>query len=251
LQDLREAIEDHGGGETAAAPEPEAAPDLPLQILVHDDFGDGNFTRNPGWTVAEGHFSVDSGLGLRSVVAKPPAPVKQSKKAKRKKLVTDVLGSLVGNKKDPEPTSSQPAKPERAEIFIQTSISNAFQMVFEIISREKHGRFSIDLFQGRSRGAGYRLSYMPGGQPALELQRFGSSGVRSIVASNQALSLEDNFRHRVEINHDASGGMTVMIDGKQLLNATDQSFRDAFSGVTIANDGGDYSIREITVSGIR
>ena len=246
-----DAIAEHG----ATAPEPvreaEPAPALPPQKLVHDDFADGNFTRNPGWTVAEGHFSVDSGLGLRSVVAKPPAPVKQSKKAKRKKLVTDVLGSLVGNKKDPEPTSSQPAKPERAEIFIQTSISNAFQMVFEIISREKHGRFSIDLFQGRSRGAGYRLSYMPGGQPALELQRFGSSGVRSIVASNQALSLEDNFRHRVEINHDASGGMTVMIDGKQLLNATDQSFRDAFSGVTIANDGGDYSIREITVSGIR
>ena len=163
-----------------------------------------------------------------------------------------MLGSLLGNKKDePEPTTSQPTKPQRAEIFIQTPISNAFQMVFEIVSRENHGRFSIDLFQGRSRSAGYRLSYMPGGQPSLELQRFGSGGVRTIVASNQALNLEDNFRHRVELNRDASGGMTVSIDGKLLLDAADQSFRDPFSGMTIANDGGDYSLREITVSGLR
>lgn len=105
MQDLREAIEDHGGGETAAAPEPEAAPDLPLQILVHDDFGDGNFTRNPGWTVAEGRFSVDLGLGLRSVVAQAVAAEEKTSKQKRKDLVTDVLGSLLGTKKE-EPAPS-------------------------------------------------------------------------------------------------------------------------------------------------
>ena len=92
---------------------------------------------------------------------------------------------------------------------------------------------------------------MPGGQPSLELQRFGSSGIRTIVANNQALNLEENLRHRVEINRDANGGMSVSIDGAEVLNATDQSFRDAFSGITIANDGGDYSLREITVSGLR
>ncbi len=161
LQDLRDAIVDHSGSAVAAAPEPEAAPELPPQILVHDDFRDGNFTRNPGWTVAEGRFTVDSGLGLRSVVAKPAAPVKQTSKDTTRKLVTDVLDSLLGNKKsEPEPTSSQPVKPQRAEIFIRTPISNAFQVVFEIVSRETHGRFSFDLFQGRSRSAGYRLSYV-------------------------------------------------------------------------------------------
>ena len=119
------------------------------------------------------------------------------------------------------------------------------------MSREKHGSFSLDLYQGRSRGAGYRLAYVPGGQPSLELQRFGSSGVRSIVAHNQALNLEDNFRHRIEINRDTDGGMTVSIDGGRVLSASDRSFRDPFSGITIANDGGDYSIREITVLGDR
>jgi hypothetical protein len=42
--------------------------------------------------------------------------------------------------------------------------------------------------------------------------------------------------------------MVVSIDGAHMFETSDQSFRDAFSGMTIANDGGDYSIREITVS---
>ena len=34
--------------------------------------------------------------------------------------------------------------------------------------------------------------------------------------------------------------MTVSVDGGRVLSATDRSFRDPFSGITIANDGGDY-----------
>ncbi len=105
LRDLRDAIAEHG----ATAPEPvreaEPALALPPQKLVHDDFADGNFTRNPGWTVAEGRFSVDSGLGLRSVVAQAVAAEEKTSKQKRKDLVTDVLGSLLGTKKE-EPAPS-------------------------------------------------------------------------------------------------------------------------------------------------
>ncbi|MEE8172503.1 MAG: hypothetical protein V3T62_06195, partial [Alphaproteobacteria bacterium] len=178
-----------------------------------------------------------------------------SSEERRTKLIVDVLGSLLGSRDAPQESASslpsQPSQPQRAEIFIRAPISNAFRVVFAIVSREKHGRFSLDLFQGRSRGAGYRLAYVPGGQPSLELQRFGSSGVRSIVAHNRALNLEDKFRHRIEFNRDSDGGMTVSVDGGRLLNATDRSFRDAFAGITIANDGGDYSLREITVFGDR
>ena len=75
--------------------------------------------------------------------------------------------------------------------------------------------------------------------------------MRSIFAHNQTFNLEDNFRHRIEINRDTDGGMTVSVDGGRVLSATDRSFRDPFSGITIANHGGDYSIREITVFGDR
>ena len=95
LRDLRNAIAEH----TAAAPKAEPAPTLPSQKLVHDDFGDGNFTRNPAWTVVEGRFTVDSGLGLRSVVAKVAPAAQQTTQQSRTELVTDVLGSLLGSKK--------------------------------------------------------------------------------------------------------------------------------------------------------
>lgn len=251
LQDLRDAIAEHGASTAAVEPEHESALELPPQILLRDDFRDGNFTRNPAWTVAQGRFTVDSGLGLRSVVAAPSAPVKQTSKEKRKKLFTDVLGTLLGNEDNTASTSTQPSQPRRAEIFIRTRISNAFQVVFEIVSREKFGQFSLDLFQGRSRGAGYRLSYAPGASPAVKLQRFGSSGVRTIASHNQTLNLEDKFRHRIEFKRDSGGAMTVSVDGGIILSATDKSFRDAFAGLTFANDGGDYSLREITVSGNR
>ena len=49
LRNWREAIAAH----TLIAPEAESAPALPPQKLVHDDFGDGNFIRNPAWAVVE------------------------------------------------------------------------------------------------------------------------------------------------------------------------------------------------------
>lgn len=42
-----------------------------LVQLMHDDFSDGNFTRNPRWRQAEGEFTVDCGRGLRSVARQP------------------------------------------------------------------------------------------------------------------------------------------------------------------------------------
>ncbi len=42
-----------------------------LVQLMHDDFSDGNFTRNPRWRQAEGEFTVDRGRGLRSVARQP------------------------------------------------------------------------------------------------------------------------------------------------------------------------------------
>jgi len=59
LNDLRQALEDYQGPK--------------LVSLMHDDFGDGNFSSNPRWQEAEGEFTIDGKRGLRSL-AKKPAP---------------------------------------------------------------------------------------------------------------------------------------------------------------------------------
>ena len=148
LRELRDAIVSR----TVAAPEVEPAPALPPQKLVYDYFDYGDFTRNSVWTLVEGRFSVDSGFILRSIVAKVTPVVKKSTKQPWTELVTDVLGSLLGTKK--KIAKPAPNEPECAEKLIQTPITNAFQVVFEIISRENHSRFALGLFQGRSGSAG-------------------------------------------------------------------------------------------------
>ncbi|SVE60061.1 uncharacterized protein METZ01_LOCUS512915 [marine metagenome] len=65
------------------------------------------------------------------------------------------------------------------------------------------------------------------------------SSLRSIVAHNQGLNLEGNFRHRVEFSRDSGVGMKISVDGAVPLSANDVSFRDPFSGWIIANEGGD------------
>jgi len=57
LNDLRQALEDYQG--------PKLVP------LMHDDFGDGNFSRDPRWQEAEGAFTIDGKRGLKSLAKKP------------------------------------------------------------------------------------------------------------------------------------------------------------------------------------
>ncbi len=57
LEQLRQVLEEYQGPK--------------LVQLMHDDFSDGNFTRNPRWRQAEGEFTVDRGRGLRSVARQP------------------------------------------------------------------------------------------------------------------------------------------------------------------------------------
>ncbi len=43
--------------------------------------------------------------------------------------------------------------------------------------------------------------------------------------------------------------MVVKIDGAEIMNVIDRSFRDAFDGVVLVNSGGDYALRSITIDG--
>ncbi len=45
--------------------------------------------------------------------------------------------------------------------------------------------------------------------------------------------------------------MSVSVDGGILVEASDRSFRDPFNGVALINEGGDFTVREITVSGVK
>ena len=108
-------------------------------------------------------------------------------------------------------------------------------------------QFEIDLFQGRGGTAGYRLTYLAGGKPALLLSRFGRRGAVVIGEHDDALSLEDGRSHTLVLARASDGTMTASVDGSALIRVQSNAFDDPFDGVSLVNSGGDYAIRSIAV----
>ncbi|MDA0230533.1 MAG: hypothetical protein O3B21_10130 [Proteobacteria bacterium] len=315
LDDLRQALEDYQGPK--------------LVSLMHDDFGDGNFSRNPLWQEAEGKFTIDGKRGLKSLANKPPpsqadmlSKILKELEAKKadKGRYTLVQSATLANKPyvpvgeeiervqaaikaadGPSPMQGRLAaleeirddsgrftlvqsmilsgKPNipvgeeiertqeviakeqaakaaaqqsgRAELYTRLDISNSFSIQLDLLSSKADGRFEMDVFQGFGRTAGYRLAYNAGASPSFELLRFGSSGSRRLASHNQAIKLEDGYRHLILFSRDESGGMSVSMDGKTLVQASDKSFRDPFNGVALINNGGEFAVREISVMGVQ
>jgi len=213
----------------------------PWQVrLLQDDFRDGNYTANPAWTVSAGQFKVDlrgsSSIGLRSQVALPGT------QASGKDVAAALLGALL----------QQPAATAKyASIFTPVKITNAFAMRFELYSKEKGGRLDLGPYQGSAGNVAYRIAYFPGAQPSLQLLRIGSQGTTVIASHNAALNLEDGALHVIEWTRDRAGAMTVALDGKTLITASDRGIRDPFDGFLMINSGGSYWLRSITIDGVK
>lgn len=260
LQDLRDAIAAHA----------------PRAALIRDDFSDGDFTHAPRWTVAHGDFAVDPRLGLRTVVpvagadaageseggltgiGKSALDAGKSVLDAGKDVVGGVLdagkgvvGGLLGKGEGEEDTAreedAETPAPEPAEIYLSETVGAAFALEIALTTHAaaEGARFEIDLFQGETRGAGYRLTYLPGGDPALALARFGRRGMTALGAHDGAAALDDG--HILGLTRDAEGAMAVSVDGAVLIRAESRTPAGPFDGIALVNGGGDYAIREIAV----
>ena len=232
--------------------------DRPWRVeVLYDDFGDGNFTANPAWTVVSGRFAVEWGHGLRTVIqARPqaaPPPKSQPKQIEPKDLPAMLLrGFLQQQQPRQQPQAAQPAQPaqaDKAEIFAPRKLTNAFSIRLEISSRVGEGRVEFGPYRGAARVAGYRLVYLPGARPSLQLVRASQWGSGIIDAYGETLALEDGKNHVVDWKRGEDGFMTVSVDGKQVIAVTDRGFAEPFDGFVLRNGGGDYGLRRILING--
>lgn len=235
LQDLRDLAARY-----AAAAGPAPAPAAVVVRLLTDTFADGNYTANPVWKVSAGQFRVETSgnySGLRSTVAAPSASTASGS------LAGAILGTIL------QQQGSAAGGDKYASIYTPVKISNAFTLKLDLASKFTGGRLDFGPYQGASGTYAYRIAYFPGRKPGLQLLKVTPQGATVIGAYDGTLWLEDKRRHALEWKRDSAGAMTVSVDGKTLISATDASLKDPFTGFLVINSGGDYAIPSIAIDG--
>ncbi|MDA0305438.1 MAG: hypothetical protein O3B76_04025 [Proteobacteria bacterium] len=219
--------------------------------LLSDDFGDGDFTHNPVWTVAQGKYWVEKGWGLRSTVKKQATQEPQRRSGKD--AAAAIFGQILQQAIDPDGKSgsggSTSSAGTPAAIRTAVPISNAFKLEMEFSSwvapGAVPGRLEIAVYQNT---ADYILAYQPGG--AFELVRASPRGA-NVIDSRTGPSLENKKTHHLVWTRQTDGQMRVAIDGEEILTTNDRSTAKPFDGLRIVNRGGDYIIKRIAVTETR
>jgi len=212
-------------------------------VVLDDSFADGNFTANPVWEVLSGAYFIETGWGLRNKLI-TAQQTQQSSGSGGDDLAKAILGQILKRAAGTQGTTSGPTQ---NLIVTRAQISNAFSLDMEISSWQPDGQFEVGVFQGQNANTGYRLLYNSG--KGVQIHRVGSSG-SSVVATSDALTLEDKAFHQVTWTRGADGTMRVHVDGTEVLATSDRAFSDAFDGVRISDTGGDFIVKRITVKAI-
>jgi hypothetical protein len=200
-----------------------------------DDFSDGEYTSNPTWKVSAGTWKVDTKgthHGLSSKIG-----------GTQKLNLNNVLGSILNQQN----TNGQ-GQEQFASIYTPVKLPNAFTLKVTLTSRDTQGALNLGVYQGASGSTLYRMVYQPGGTPGIAIQKVTSSGVTTLGSSTGSLSLEDGQPHDLVLARDASGGMTVTVDGKTAATAKDTSLTGDMTGLLFVNSGGSYYIRSVIVT---
>ena len=224
-------------------------------LLLSDDFGDGNFTANPTWTVSTGRYWIEPGHGLRSAVTIQPQQSGSQgtdQRSSGRDIAISILDEFLNRSGQQSQSQGQAYAPaEPASIHVANTISNAFAMRLELTSWAREGRLEFGPYQGTQRTSGYRLIYHPGATPGLELVSFSPRGSSVVYSHAAALAIEDRRLHVVEWMRNSSDEMTVSLDGRELIRTTDRSFRDPFDGFEMVNRSGDYTLARIRIDGMQ
>ena len=223
--------------------------------LLYDDFQDGQYTSNPAWSVTAGEWqvaNVGSSPALFSRVRLPNASGQTSNTAAD--LLLSVLGAVVNQQNDQNQQSNQNQQGQnpRATILTPVAITDQFSIKLVMLSGgERVGQFNFGPFAGRRADSSYQITYAPGAAHGLVLSRISDRSFQTLASSSGSVDLEDGKSHVIEWNRGPGGKMTVNLDGKLALQATDVAGHKPFTGFVMVNTGGSYGVRSVAINGVK
>lgn len=220
------------------------------RLLLSDSFADGDYTRNPAWTVHTGRFEVDRNVGLVTTQeVQHRAKSGQSRQAEGN-LGQQLLSSVLEQMSQPrQQQGRRRAEPDRSDISTRIKITNAFDLRIEYRSRTDEGRIEFGPYSGKD-DQGYRLVYLPNGSPPLALVRFSAFGSGVVQVADESTRPSGQGRELyIQWLRSESGEMSILFNGEEVIRAQDNTFTNGFDGLSISNLAGTHAFREITVYG--
>ncbi len=226
----------------------------PVVLMDHRFDSKGTLPKAP-WEVRKGEMKMDWSRGLRSRVE---AKAGQSKTMSDKEIVGEIVGGILGKALSGKDSQrSQTVDPSTPALAIaELPVSNAFQMKAEITTRAMAGDTQGALEMGvlQTGNAGYRLVLTPKADrtAVVTLYAVSQRGTERVVESaDYTTAIADDAPLEVTLARRPGGQMTAAIGEQELFSASDRSFNDAFTAILIANRGGDYAVRQLTLRGTK
>ena len=224
----------------------------PVVLMNHQFDSKGALPKAP-WQVRQGEMRMDWSRGLRSRVEAASAGAAKTDK----EVMGEIVGSLLGQALGTRGTQGgqrpvDPTTPALAEAAL--AVTNAFQLQAEISQRSIPGadRGGLELGVTQAGRAGYRLVMVPKPETGavFTLIAVSARGSQRVVDSaDYAEAIAEDQPYRLTLSRRPDGVMSAAIGDHELFAASDQSFRSAFDGLLIANRGGDYAVKSLTLRG--
>ncbi|MGB0748527.1 MAG: hypothetical protein ACPGO3_07250 [Magnetospiraceae bacterium] len=210
-------------------------------LVLKENFGDGDFQRDPTWRVAQGAYQITPQKTLRSHVVDDGSGQKPRNVDVAERIAETALQeSLSTNMGFPR---------QDAVIYTEAPLSNAFSFSLVMATHRQFGAFEFGVYQSGSGDGGYRVVY--NGERRLQLLRVGRNGAKVLGRSAQPISFQVNKNQGLRLNRFTNGKMVVTVNGRDVITVNDKAFKQPFSGVVLANRGGDHSVVRLTVRGLR
>lgn len=218
-------------------------------IYLYEDFADGDITKDPKWSVTSGKFSITADSRLRSQVFVDTSFQGSTSSSEETNPFAIILGEIAKAQDKKKAKKQGASTDESAVIQTMVPIGPAFEVDLTFTSNSSRGAMQIVLLGGTPARAYYRLVYLASPSPDRPIKIIRQRGSQQFIidTATRYPNLDDGAPHQLQWIRDSAGNMRVLIDGSEVLNTVELYYKEEFSGLALANNGGTYEWGPIQV----